>query len=139
MQCQALLDGVGRQRLSVRTWEEGLAGAGDPLAKVGLERGRRGGGQGRGAVLAALAGAGNVRSCAKVDAGDLQTGDLAEPQPGLDREGEHRSVSAVGPGAGGDGIQQGLRFGAGQERHLRLRVLLDGDGGDPGDGVQALG
>src|SRR3954469_3616673 len=72
-------------------------------------------------------------------AGDLQAGDLAEPQPGLDREGEHRSVSAVGPGAGGDGIQQGLRLGAGQERHLRLRVLLDGDGVDPGDGVQALG
>jgi len=73
-----------------------------------------------------------------MNAGEAQFGDLAEPQPGLDRQGEHDSVSSAGPGVGGDRVQQSLGLPVGEERDLRFQMLLDGDGVNSRDGVQQL-
>jgi hypothetical protein len=45
----------------------------------------------------------------------------------------------LGPRVGADRVQQCLRLQAGQERRLRLGLLLDRDRVDSGGGVQMLG
>lgn len=73
-----------------------------------------------------------------MNTGEGQFGDLAEPQSGLDRQDEHGPISSAGPGVGGDRVQQGLVLPLSEERDLRFRILLHGDGVNSRDGIQQL-
>jgi hypothetical protein len=89
--------------------------------------------------LAALAAARDVRRGYQLDVGDRQARELGQAQPGVCGEGEQGSVTAAGPGAGGDGVEEGLGFGVGQPGQVGAGVFLDRDGGDPGEVGEVLG
>ena len=79
-----------------------------------------------------------MRAGPGADVGEVQPGQLADTQPGLDREGEHRVVASSGAGGLVAGVQQRGGLGVGEPGD---EVALDSRGGDredPGDGVGVL-
>ena len=109
--------------------ERGIGGApvfGDPS----IHHGDGGWQQRCAAFFAALAETVDVRADTGVDVGDGEPDDLADAQPGLDRQGEHRMVAAAGAGVLVAGAQQcigfaGVKPGEGVAVHSRCRDRQD--------------
>src|SRR5215472_11694740 len=91
------LDGVAAERLAAAGGEDRAVRLAAALVQPGAEcPGDLGGDRGA-AFLTALAGAPDVRSGTEVDVGAGERGELGDPQPGLDGEGEQGVVAASRP------------------------------------------
>jgi len=90
-------------------------------------------------LFAALAVAGDVRSCAEVNVAAGQAGQLGDPEPGLGGEGEHCVVAPPGPGGFVRGCEQGTDLRLGEPGDEGFFMLLGRDGQDAGDRLGVLG
>ena len=97
------------------------------------------GGQGHDPLLATLAGAAQVGTGAECDIAAVEAGELSQPQPGLNGDGEHGPVAPSFPTARVGGGEQRLGFVVGEEGDDGLVVSLLGDGEHPGDQLGVFG
>ena len=84
-------------------------------------------GQGDGSVFAALALAPDAGAGSQGEIAAVESGELGDPQPGLDREQQQRPVASPFPACKVRGGDQRVGLLGGKKRHDRLVVPLGGD------------
>lgn len=97
----ASLNGVGAEPAPGAGREQRISSEPGAFACPGAQHGDGVGGKGHDSLLAALAGAGQVRARAEGDIAAVEAGELGEPQSGLNREAQQGAVtSSFRPGPG---------------------------------------
>jgi hypothetical protein len=110
-----------------------------PFAEPGLKKRGDGGGERDCSLLASLALAADVRAGPEGDVAAVESGELGDPQAGLDGQQHQDSISSSFPTGLVRGCDEGVDFGCGQERHDPFVEPLRWDGQDTLDEESVFG